>query len=89
MDGPRRGRAQDCASTKGELDPEFFNLRSGVAGELMQKCVNYRSCIALVIRDPARYGERFSELALEHRTHPIVRFFGSREDVEQWLRTAG
>jgi hypothetical protein len=30
------------------LDPEFFDLRSGVAGEIAQKLVNYRLRLAVV-----------------------------------------
>jgi len=30
------------------LDPEFFRLRSGVAGEILQKAVNYHLRIAVV-----------------------------------------
>lgn len=70
-----------------ELDADFFNLRTGVAGDLLQKLVNYRLRMALVIRDPLKYGERFSELAREHQTHPLVRFFKKREDAERWLQS--
>lgn len=30
------------------LDPEFFSLRSGIAGEIAQKLVNYRLRLAVV-----------------------------------------
>lgn len=30
------------------LEPDFFELRSGLAGEILQKCVNYRIQIAIV-----------------------------------------
>lgn len=30
------------------LDPAFFDLRSGLAGELVQKCANYRIGLAVV-----------------------------------------
>lgn len=68
-----------------DLHPDFFNLRSGVAGELLQKFVNYGMRVALVIADPLKYGERFSELAREHETHPSVRFVRTREEGERWL----
>jgi hypothetical protein len=69
-----------------QLDREVFDLRSGLAGEIFQKCTNYQLRLAIVIRDPAKYGPRFSELALEHRSHPLIRFFPAREDAEYWLR---
>ncbi len=71
--------------TEGDLCPEFFDLRSGLAGELLQKFVNYRARLAIVVPDPRAYGERFSELAYEHRTHGLVRFTASEHDATQWL----
>ncbi|MWV58525.1 DUF4180 domain-containing protein [Rathayibacter sp. VKM Ac-2754] len=32
----------------GRLDPEFFRLRSGIAGEFVQKLVNYRKRLVIV-----------------------------------------
>lgn len=51
-----------------DLSPIFFDLRSGVAGELLQKFVNYRVPLALVVKDPSVHGKRFEELARELRT---------------------
>lgn len=68
-----------------ELSPEFFDLRSGLAGELFQKCTNYRLSLALVVPDPGAHGERFAELAFEHRTHRLIRFFGTLEEARAWL----
>jgi hypothetical protein len=68
-----------------ELGPEFFDLRTGLAGELFQKFVNYRAPLAIVIPDPRLHGERFSELAHEHRRHPTVRIFPDRASAEDWL----
>ena len=31
-----------------QLTPEFFDLRSGLAGEILQKCANYRFKLAIV-----------------------------------------
>lgn len=39
------------------LDPEFFDLRTGVAGELAQKLVNYRLALA-VVGDVSPFEER-------------------------------
>jgi hypothetical protein len=30
------------------LAPDFFNLKSGLAGDILQKCVNYRMKLAIV-----------------------------------------
>ena len=65
--------------------PDFFDLRSGLAGELFQKFSNYRAKLAIVVADAHAYGGRFGELIFEHRTHPNVRFFSSEQLARQWL----
>jgi hypothetical protein len=74
--------------TEEDLGSDFYDLRTGLAGELFQKVVNYRGRLAIVIRDPRAYGERFSELASEHRRHAFVRFFEDRAQALQWLDRA-
>jgi hypothetical protein len=70
-----------------DLAPEFFDLRSGLAGELFQKFTNYRLRLAIVLPDPNAYGQRFGELAYEHRAHNMIRFVGSEEQAKAWLAT--
>ena len=65
----------------------FFDLHSGIAGELFQKCTNYRLKLALVIPNPAAHGERFTELAREHARHKLIRFFAVKSDALEWLET--
>jgi uncharacterized protein DUF4180 len=68
-----------------ELGEKFFDLRSGLAGEVLQKFTNYRVRLAIVIADANVYGGRFSELVREHRAHDAVRFFDSAQRARQWL----
>jgi len=72
--------------TEQNLSPDFFNLRTGFAGELLQKFVNYRARLAIVLPDTTAHGERFAELVYEHRRHPAVRFFANVHDAQEWLR---
>lgn len=82
-----------CIGTSGlilaenDLAQEFFDLRSGLAGELFQKFTNYGLRVAIVLPDPGAYGERLSELAYEHRSHNMIRFFRSKDGAEAWLCT--
>jgi hypothetical protein len=46
--GSAFGRSDVVAVPAERLDPSFFQLRSGVAGEIMQKFVNYRIRLAVV-----------------------------------------
>jgi len=74
--------------TESELGSEFFDLRTGLAGEFFQKFINYRVRVALIIPDPSRYGDRFRELAREHSSHRMIRVVGSRDEAEMWLQAA-
>jgi len=64
---------------------EFFDLRTGLAGELFQKFINYQLRVAIVLPNPETYGKRFSELAYEHSSHPLIRFVRSEEEAKDWL----
>lgn len=70
-----------------DLAPSFFDLKSRFAGDMFQQFVKYRVPLALVVCDPSVYGDRFSELAREHRNHPMVRIFSAREEAAAWLAT--
>ena len=71
--------------TESDVSPEFFNLRSGLAGELFQKFTNYRIKLAIVVKDFGLYGERVSELIFEHTNHSSIRFFDSDVAAKAWL----
>ena len=71
--------------TESDLGPEFFNLRSGLAGEFFQKFINYSVRVAIVLANPEVYGERFGELAYEHSTHNMIRFVRTQDEALAWL----
>ena len=77
--------AEGLLITEAELSEDFFNLRTGIAGDLFQKCTNYHLKLAIVINDFAAHGERFSELIYEHRTHQTIRFFLLEAEAHAWL----
>lgn len=68
-----------------DLGKAFFDLKSGIAGELFQKFVNTRIPLAIVVADPKAYGDRFGELAYEHQRHPTVRILPTEEEARRWL----
>jgi hypothetical protein len=68
-----------------QFGPDFFDLRTGLAGEVFQKFTNYRARLAIVVANESTYGSRFSELIYEHRTHKQVRFFATEQLARQWL----
>jgi hypothetical protein len=77
--------AEGVILTEDDLAPEFFDLRSGLAGELFQKCINYNVPLAIVLPNPEAYGERISELAYEHRSHGMIRLVRSKDEAEAWI----
>ena len=79
--------SQGLILTENDLAREFFDLHSGLAGELFQKFINYRLRVAIVLPDPEAYGERFSELAYEHKSHSMIRFVRSKDEAKAWLQT--
>ena len=58
------------------LDPAFFDLRSGVAGELVQKCATYGLRLAIVGPLPAvaRSSRAFNAFVSESNRGSQVRF---------------
>jgi hypothetical protein len=55
-------RADWVAVHEKNIAPEFFDLRSGVAGEVLQKFVNYQGRLA-IIGDISRYTQQSEALA--------------------------
>jgi hypothetical protein len=68
-----------------ELGVDFFDLGTGLAGEVLQRFTNYRVRLAIVIADARVHGSRFGELVHEHRTHGFVRFFDTEQLARRWL----
>jgi hypothetical protein len=71
----------------GALPGSFFDLSTGVAGEVVQKLVNYGIRMAAVVPDLAVHSPRFREFAREANTGRQFRFFASREAALGWLES--
>lgn len=69
----------------GSLGETFTNLRSGVAGDVLLKFVNYRMRVAAVMTPEAVGDGRFSEFASETNKGAHFRIFYDRADAETWL----
>ena len=68
------------------LSREFFDLSSGVAGEL-HKLSTYRIRLAVVVPDPSIHSQRFQEFLREANTGSQFRFFASRGEATRWLES--
>ncbi len=78
--------ADGIVLTADDVDPSFFDLHTGLAGELFQKVTNYGLRLALVLPDPAAHGPRWRDLAFEHARHGTIRFVPTRTEAEAWVR---
>ena len=69
------------------LDPEFFRLKSLLAGEILQKLVNYRLQLAVLgdIDDYLAGSEALRDFVWESNRGNHVWFLADREALEQKL----
>jgi hypothetical protein len=65
--------------------PEFFQLRTGFAGEFVQRLVNFRLRTAAVFAVRLDWPQRFREFLREARRSPQFRVFDDRDDALAWL----
>ena len=68
------------------LSEDFFMLKTGVAGAVLQKLINYSVKAAIVVPEQAEFGMRFRELALEANKGSQYRFFTSTAEAEDWFK---
>lgn len=67
------------------LAGEFFSLRTGVAGRMIQKFTNYHVKTAVIIPDPSLNRGRFKEMVGESNRSNHFGVFETRADAENWL----
>ncbi len=67
------------------LSPDFFKLRTGLAGSMLQKFVNYHIKTAMVVTDGSESKGKFKEMAMEANKGNHFRVFSSTADAEGWL----
>ena len=65
--------------------PEFYDLGSGLAGEILQKCSNYHIRLAIVGQFAMVTSKKFRELMLESNRGMQVRFTGDGAEALAWL----
>lgn len=67
------------------LADDFFRLKTQIAGEMLQKFINYYIKTAVVVPEQITNNERFSELASESNKGNHFGVFFSQEAAEKWL----
>jgi hypothetical protein len=71
------------------LPAEFFDLSSGLAGELLHRLSIYHMRLAVVISDLAAYSSHFQAFASEANKGRQVRFVATRREAIDWLESEG
>lgn len=67
------------------LHEDFFNLKTGLAGAVLQKFINYGIKVAAVIPLELSNQGRFREMALEANRGQHFRIFAEAGEAEVWL----
>jgi hypothetical protein len=67
------------------LPAALFDLRTGFAGEFLQKLQNYRIRVGAVFPSEEEYGTRFREFLSEAKRGRDFRAFTTRADATAWL----
>jgi hypothetical protein len=67
------------------FSPDFFDLKTKLAGTLFQKFANYHLRGAGIISLGKIKSERFKELIFECNRGNLFRFFEDKEAAEKWL----
>lgn len=67
------------------LSEDFFKLKAKVAGNIIQKFVNYGIKTATIVPEEIMQKGRFKEMALETNKGNHFRLYESKEEAEKWL----
>ncbi|AXE17383.1 DUF4180 domain-containing protein [Runella rosea] len=69
------------------ITPDFFDLKTGIAGEILQKFSNYRVRLAIVGDFSAYQSKSVKDFILESNKHGHVNFVESKAEAIERLST--
>jgi hypothetical protein len=69
------------------LPAGYFDLSSGLLGELLHKTSTYRIPVAIVVQDPKRYSANFQSFLQEANQGNSIRSFATKKAAIQWLES--
>lgn len=64
---------------------EFINLKTRLAGMVLQKFINYHIKVSAIIEDKSKIQGRFKELIYELNKASDFRVFDNSVDAENWI----
>jgi len=71
------------------LTPDFYQLKTGLAGNILLKFSNYHLRVAAVLTEELVNQGRFREMALETNRGSHFRIFYNPQAAEDWLLAGG
>ncbi|MFC5403150.1 DUF4180 domain-containing protein [Cohnella soli] len=67
------------------LSEDFFKLKTKLAGNMIQKFINYGIKVAAIIPQETMDKGKFKEMAAETNAGNHFRLYESKEEAEKWL----
>ncbi len=67
------------------LSDDFFKLKTGIAGKILQKFINYHVKVSAIIPDDKVEKGKFKDMILEANRGNHFRVFQSKAEAEKWL----
>ncbi|EPY2308010.1 DUF4180 domain-containing protein [Clostridium sporogenes] len=67
------------------LSEAFFNLKTGLAGMVLQKFINYHIKVAVILENEEKFNDRFKEMIMESNKGNHFRIFKNIADAEIWI----
>lgn len=67
------------------LSEDFYNLRTGLAGGVLQKFMNYHIKVAVIITSEEKISGRFREMVIETNKGNDFRVYKSVAEAENWI----
>ncbi|WP_371380223.1 DUF4180 domain-containing protein [Sporomusa aerivorans] len=69
------------------LSDDFFKLKTGLAGQVLQKFINYQVKVAVILTSELKISEKFKEFLNESNKGNDFRVYGNIDEAESWLLT--
>lgn len=67
------------------LSEDFFELKTKVAGNIIQKFINYSIKVATIVPQETIQKGRFKEMTMETNKGNHFRLYESKEEAEKWF----
>lgn len=68
------------------ITKDFFSLRTGVAGEFLQKFINYNNKVAILLDSKSEINPRLREMVSESNKQGNICYFDDLDKGVNWLR---